>query len=93
VNTTTVGEAVIEAMKEGNYSALRGLLVEHARLGGGLTMTLRLLEKIDNHRLCAIIREMESTEDADCHRLASASMMWKDAYMKMLQDGIDAEVG
>lgn len=84
----TVGEAVIDALKAGNYPAIRGLLVEHARLGGGLTMTLRLLEKIDDHKLCAIIREMESEGDGDCHRLASAAMMWKDAYMKMLQDGL-----
>jgi hypothetical protein len=84
---TTVGEAVIDAIKAENYSAIRGLLVEHARLGGGMTMVLRLLERIDNHTLCTIIREMESSEDDDCHRLASASMMWKAAYMKMLEDG------
>lgn len=83
---TTVGEAVIDALKAGNYSAIRGLLLEHAKRGGGLTTVIRLLERIDDRRLGAIILELNSEEDEDVHRLASAAVSWNMAYLKMLED-------
>ncbi len=86
---TTVKDSMNLAVKEGNYSALRGLLVTHAEKAGGLTLTLRLLERISDIAMLQIIRDLDSKDDEDISRLAFNTLKWKDAYLKQLEDTPD----
>jgi len=82
----TVETSIDLAIKEGNYSALRGMLVTHARRSDGITLTLRLLERIPDIQMLQILRDLRSDDDADIHRLASAAVLWTTAFQKQLED-------
>jgi len=86
---TTVETAMDLAIKNGNYPALRGMLITYVEKSEGFTLALRLLERIPNIQMLQIIRDLRSEDDEDIKRLAFNALKWKAAYLKWLEDTPD----